>query len=84
MDWYKYIGRDNEVREEGTPVSLQEMFSACLTSINAPSLEECFQAYDKAEEEESQRLKRSMAWFFGSEEPESADAVDPHDGSTPV
>lgn len=81
MDWYKYIGRDNEIRNEGEPISLADMFGACLVSIGAPSLEECLAEWAKAEDEEAERFKRSTELFFGSESATNSDAVDPNDGN---
>lgn len=69
MDWYKYIGRDNEIRDAGDSISLQDMFTACLASIGAPSLEESFKAYDKAEREDAERTKRLMEFLLGSVQP---------------
>lgn len=74
MDWYKYIGRDNEIHEAGEPVSLQDMFSACLASIDAPDLDAAFKAYDAAENEHAEQLKRSFDLFFGGSAP-TDDAV---------
>jgi len=65
LDWYKYIGRDNDVVDGGrnTP-TIGEMFGACLASIGAPALDDALREYAKAEDEEAESLKRGMAAMY--------------------
>lgn len=47
VQWYKYIGRDNEV-SGGGDVTLAAVFNDCLRSINGPTLADAFVEYTKA------------------------------------
>lgn len=44
VEWYKYIGRDNEVTGGGD-VTLEAVFRDCLRSINGPSLDDAIREY---------------------------------------
>jgi len=68
LNWYKYIGRDNEVIEQGTDITLSDLFESCLRSVGAPSLEESFAAYVEAVNEHEQAFKEQTTAIFGGQE----------------
>ncbi len=74
LDWYKYIGRDNEIREQGSDVSLREMLEACLRSIGCESLDEAAHAYEAAERDSAEAHNRALKFWMEDESP-NADAV---------
>lgn len=65
LDWYKYIGRDMAIREQGTDVSLREILETCLRSIGCESLEVAAREYEAAEKAAAEAHRRSMQFWLG-------------------
>lgn len=81
LDWYKYIGRDNEIVEAGSDVTLKDMLETCLRSIGCESLKATANEYEAAEREAAEAHDRAMK-FWMSDESLADDAVDPVDGDS--
>ena len=64
MDWYKYIGRDNEIHEQGSLITVADMIEACLRSIDGPSLDVAFAAYVAAEKDRAEQSAAFMSAMF--------------------
>lgn len=67
VNWYKYIGRDNEI-VVAADVSLQTVLDDCLRSIGAPPLQDALEAYANAEHDASEADKRAHEWWIGDGE----------------